>query len=251
MGKTALQEEKRQLSTGDTEESQSVEDLLRQETCSTKPPSQSEETVLQCEEEVKRSVCPVVGCADVRTRIPHSRVPVPVCRKATGHTVVVGTLVAALVILAVLAAKSVTTSSPSSAARCPVSCPDSACPDGWVGYRGKCYYFSEKEGNWSYSQSQCSALNASLAVVDSKQDLIFMLRFKVRTDPWIGLWREPGQGWKWANGLEFNSLFVIRGESDCAFLSEDTVSSSRCYTERNWICNQPDALQRGWTQAGT
>ncbi|XP_074873401.1 uncharacterized protein LOC142024935 isoform X2 [Carettochelys insculpta] len=209
MGKTALQEEKRQLSTGDTEESQSVEDLLRQETCSTKPPSQSEETVLQCEEEVKRSVCPVVGCADVRTRIPHSRVPVPVCRKATGHTVVVGTLVAALVILA------------------------------------------EKEGNWSYSQSQCSALNASLAVVDSKQDLIFMLRFKVRTDPWIGLWREPGQGWKWANGLEFNSLFVIRGESDCAFLSEDTVSSSRCYTERNWICNQPDALQRGWTQAGT
>ncbi|XP_027679047.2 C-type lectin domain family 2 member L isoform X1 [Chelonia mydas] len=44
------------------------------------------------------------------------------------------------------------------------------CPDGWIGYRGKCYYFSETEGNWTYSQSQCSALNASLAGIDSEQE---------------------------------------------------------------------------------
>nr|XP_005311367.2 C-type lectin domain family 2 member F-like [Chrysemys picta bellii] len=45
----------------------------------------------------------------------------------------------------------------------PVGAAGPGCPDGWIGYRGKCYYFSETEGNWTYSQSQCSALSASLA----------------------------------------------------------------------------------------
>ncbi|KAH1182762.1 hypothetical protein KIL84_004254 [Mauremys mutica] len=47
----------------------------------------------------------------------------------------------------------------------------SDCPDGWVGYLGKCYYFSETEGNWTYSQKNCSALGASLAVTDTFRDL--------------------------------------------------------------------------------
>ncbi|KAH1182627.1 hypothetical protein KIL84_004119, partial [Mauremys mutica] len=47
------------------------------------------------------------------------------------------------------------------------------CPDGWVGYRGKCYYFSETEGNWTYSRSNCSSLGASLAGIDSEQDMVY------------------------------------------------------------------------------
>ncbi|TFJ97367.1 USP22 protein [Platysternon megacephalum] len=46
------------------------------------------------------------------------------------------------------------------------------------------------------------------------------------------------------------SRFVIRGESDCTFLSEDTVSSSRCYVERNWICSKPDAYAKGTDTRG-
>ncbi|KAH1183111.1 hypothetical protein KIL84_004603 [Mauremys mutica] len=46
------------------------------------------------------------------------------------------------------------------------------CPDGWVGYLGKCYYFSATEGNWTYCQNHCSSLNASLAVTDTFQDLV-------------------------------------------------------------------------------
>uniref|UniRef100_A0A674J392 C-type lectin domain-containing protein n=1 Tax=Terrapene triunguis TaxID=2587831 RepID=A0A674J392_9SAUR len=45
------------------------------------------------------------------------------------------------------------------------------CLDGWVGYRGKCYYFSEAEGTWDSSQSFCSSLNASLAWIDTEKDL--------------------------------------------------------------------------------
>uniref|UniRef100_A0A8C8SU68 C-type lectin domain-containing protein n=1 Tax=Pelusios castaneus TaxID=367368 RepID=A0A8C8SU68_9SAUR len=79
-----------------------------------------------------------------------------------------------------------------------------ACPDSWVGYRGKCYHFSEDEGNWTYSQTHCSALNTSLAEIDSQQD---MVRDVGRFEHWIGLRRDPGQPWKWTNGTEFNNCF--------------------------------------------
>ncbi|XP_075770300.1 uncharacterized protein LOC102462209 isoform X2 [Pelodiscus sinensis] len=51
-------------------------------------------------------------------------------------------------------------------------CPGACCPDGWVGYRGKCYYFSDAEGTWNSSQSFCSSFNASLAGIDTEKDLV-------------------------------------------------------------------------------
>ncbi|XP_075769454.1 C-type lectin domain family 2 member D-like [Pelodiscus sinensis] len=117
-----------------------------------------------------------------------------------------------------------------------------ACPDGWVGYQGKCFYFSEGEGNWTYSRSRCSALGASLAGIDNKQEMDFLLRYKGKFDHWISLWRDPGQPWKWANGTEFNNWFGIGGDGDCAYLNENRVSSLRCASEGHWICSKPDAL---------
>uniref|UniRef100_A0A8C3RIV1 C-type lectin domain-containing protein n=1 Tax=Chelydra serpentina TaxID=8475 RepID=A0A8C3RIV1_CHESE len=125
------------------------------------------------------------------------------------------------------------------------------CPDDWLGYQGKCYYFSEAEGNWNNSQTHCSVLGASLAVIDSEQDLTFMMRYKGISEHWIGLWREQGgQSWKWVNGSDFNSSFLIRGGGDCAYLNDNSVSSSRCITERNWVCSKPNAYtgQKNATQ---
>ncbi|XP_039373105.1 C-type lectin domain family 2 member H-like [Mauremys reevesii] len=124
------------------------------------------------------------------------------------------------------------------AASCPMNCSTPSCVDGWIGYRGKCYYFSEAEGNWTYSQSHCSALGASLAVIGTRQDLDFVLRYKGTTDPWIGLRRGSDHHWKWADGTKFSNLTEVRGDANCAFLTETTVSSSRCYTVRSWICNK-------------
>ncbi|XP_067402588.1 C-type lectin domain family 2 member B-like [Emydura macquarii macquarii] len=116
------------------------------------------------------------------------------------------------------------------------------CPVGWIGYQGKCYYFSETENNWNNSQNNCSALGASLAVIDSKQEMAFMMRYKDTSEYWIGLWREQEQQpWKWVNGSDFNNVFKIRGGGDCAYLNDDSVSSSRCISERNWVCSKPDA----------
>ncbi|KAM9119365.1 C-type lectin domain family 2 member A-like isoform 2-T2 [Pangshura tecta] len=124
--------------------------------------------------------------------------------------------------------------------------PGPCCLDGWVGYQGKCYYFSEAKENWTYSQSHCSALGASLAVIDSKQEMDFMMRYAGLVEHWIGLRRESDQPWKWVNGTIFSQqLFEVRAEGDCAYVSDIFVSSSRCYSLRNWICSKPDAFTKG------
>ncbi|XP_039375103.1 C-type lectin domain family 2 member D-like [Mauremys reevesii] len=164
------------------------------------------------------------------------------CRKCNyykKHTVVLTVALAAAVFLGLIMAVSVLAGPRPSADLGPPVGP--TCPDGWIGYRGKCYYFSEAEGNWTYSQSHCSSLSASLAGIDNEQDLAFLLRYKGKPDHWIGLWRDPGQPWKWAN--EFNSLFPIGRGGDCAYLNDKyKVSSSQCTSERYWICTKPDAF---------
>lgn len=54
---------------------------------------------------------------------------------------------------------------------CPPSC-TAACPDRWVGYRGKCFFFSETKESWNLSQSHCISLGASLGVIDSPAELV-------------------------------------------------------------------------------
>ncbi|XP_044838747.1 C-type lectin domain family 2 member D-like [Mauremys mutica] len=121
-----------------------------------------------------------------------------------------------------------------------------SCLEGWVGYRGKCYYFSNEEKNWDSSQHFCSSFNASLAVIDTQQEKDFMMRYANLAEHWIGLRRESGQPWKWVNGTIFSQqLFEVRAEGDCAYLSDVFVSSSRCYSLRNGICSKPDAYKKG------
>ncbi|CAM4556686.1 unnamed protein product [Lepidochelys kempii] len=74
----------------------------------------------------------------------------------------------------------------------------------------------------------------------------FLLCYKGRFDHWIGLWRDPRQLSKWANGTKFNNLFQIRGGGDCAYLNDEKgVSSSRCYMGRRWICRKLEVYVMG------
>ncbi|KFV12659.1 C-type lectin domain family 2 member E, partial [Pterocles gutturalis] len=74
------------------------------------------------------------------------------------------------------------------------------CPFDWIGYRGKCYYFSEAERNWTSSRDNCSALGASLAVLDGVEDLTFVMRYNGIAEHWVGLSREDEeQPWTWVN----------------------------------------------------
>ncbi|XP_043353061.1 C-type lectin domain family 2 member B-like isoform X1 [Dermochelys coriacea] len=125
----------------------------------------------------------------------------------------------------------------------PPPCPTAAsqCLDGWFRNRGKCYYFSKAEGDWTYSQKNCSSHAASLAGIENLQELGSLLPYKGKLDHWIGLWKNGGQIWKWANGTKFDHRFQIQGGADCAYLDEDlTVISSSCSTSRKWMCSKSD-----------
>nr|XP_006110448.1 C-type lectin domain family 2 member D-like [Pelodiscus sinensis]XP_014435609.1 C-type lectin domain family 2 member D-like [Pelodiscus sinensis]XP_014435634.1 C-type lectin domain family 2 member D-like [Pelodiscus sinensis] len=142
-----------------------------------------------------------------------------------------------LIIIFTVTAQSRKTSEP-----CPAgaACSGAICPNSWVGYQGKCYYFSKGEGNWTDSQSNCSALNASLVGIDSTQELEFMKRNRESYDHWIGLWKSPGQSWEWSNGTKFNSSLFIRGGGDCAYVDSEGIASSSCSGQLRWVCCRPE-----------
>ncbi|XP_034884150.1 C-type lectin domain family 2 member D [Mirounga leonina] len=119
-------------------------------------------------------------------------------------------------------------------------CFEAACPETWIGFQRKCFYFSDDIKNWTFSQRFCDSHGADLVQVETIQELNFLLRYKGPYDHWIGLSREQGQPWKWINGTEWTSCFPIRGGGECAYLNDKGASSARHYTERKWICSKPD-----------
>nr|XP_020671473.1 C-type lectin domain family 2 member E-like isoform X1 [Pogona vitticeps] len=139
---------------------------------------------------------------------------------------------------------------------CSPTAPVHSCPDGWIGYRKRCYYFAEAEGDWEFSRKNCSAFDASLAVIDSQEELDFLRRYKTSADHWIGLKRnEETEAWRWINGVIFNNIDLhtllagsgscqrvglhIRGRGACAYVNHEGIASSSCVWQEPWICSKP------------
>ncbi|XP_030399626.1 C-type lectin domain family 2 member D-related protein-like isoform X3 [Gopherus evgoodei] len=123
------------------------------------------------------------------------------------------------------------------------------CDEGWIASQGKCYYFSEEEGNWKSGQNYCSSHAASLAANSSLEALNTAMHHKGPSDHWVGLRREPGQPWRWVDGAAFNHLFEIRGAGLCAYLDDGVVNSTGCDTERKWACSKLDGETGGKQRA--
>ncbi|XP_038175178.1 C-type lectin domain family 2 member E-like [Arvicola amphibius] len=115
----------------------------------------------------------------------------------------------------------------------------STCPNDWIGFRNKCFYFSEDVRNWTFSQTYCTALEAHLALFDSLEELNFLKRYKGASDHWIGLHREsPEHPWTWTDNTEYNNLFLTQGSRECAYLNNSGISSAKDYTLKKWICSK-------------
>ncbi|NXV82057.1 CLC2E protein, partial [Atlantisia rogersi] len=110
----------------------------------------------------------------------------------------------------------------------------------WVGFQGRCYYFSEVESNWTSAQESCQALGASLATIDSLEELAFINCYRGDVNHWFGLQREDDH-WHWVNGTPFNHWFQVRGSGFCAYLNQERISSSLCDTRKNWLCSSTDS----------
>lgn len=46
------------------------------------------------------------------------------------------------------------------------------CPNAWLGFQGKCFYFSDTKSDWNSSREQCQRLGASLATVDTEEERV-------------------------------------------------------------------------------
>ncbi|KAK7799781.1 hypothetical protein U0070_002905 [Myodes glareolus] len=84
------------------------------------------------------------------------------------------------------------------------------CPNGWIGFGNKCFYFSEGRRNWTLSQSYCMEQAANLARFDSLEELNFLKRYGGYPCYWIGLHRESLQHpWKWIDNSDYNNMYVF------------------------------------------
>lgn len=107
------------------------------------------------------------------------------------------------------------------------------CVGEWIGFGGRCWYFSEVEKNWTEAQRACNAWNSSLAVIHNETQ--FLLRYKGETEHWVGLRKTP-VGYQWVDGTLLNATVHGLGEADCVYLSQQYFTASRCHIPTKFIC---------------
>ncbi|NWX32947.1 CD69 protein, partial [Notiomystis cincta] len=111
------------------------------------------------------------------------------------------------------------------------------CPDGWVGFRGVCYFLSEERRSWDQGRARCSELGAPLAVLRD-EEMEFLVPILCKKDHWLGL-RRRGEQLQWEDGSSFNSSFPVHGNAECVFLAEDHLGCEICSTPFRYICSKP------------
>ncbi|KAG9465946.1 hypothetical protein GDO78_017480, partial [Eleutherodactylus coqui] len=118
------------------------------------------------------------------------------------------------------------------------------CEEDWIWYRGKCYYFSKDSNTWEKSQNFCISHNASLALINTQDELDVLLQFKGLYNHWIGLRRtDDNKAWTWTNGTLYSeSLFkIIRSSQkniEYVYLNHEAVKSQEGTIPFKWICKK-------------
>ncbi|XP_041125397.1 asialoglycoprotein receptor 1-like [Polyodon spathula] len=83
------------------------------------------------------------------------------------------------------------------------------CPEKWVQFNGKCYYFSTDTMDWNSSQASCVSMGADLVIIESEAEQRFLLdKAKSQTGQnsyWMGLTDAVTEGvWLWVDGAPLN-----------------------------------------------
>ncbi|XP_069506611.1 C-type lectin domain family 2 member L-like [Ambystoma mexicanum] len=113
-----------------------------------------------------------------------------------------------------------------------------SCPLDWLNNGRKCYHFSKKQMDWEDSQIFCSSYNASLALIDTQEELDFMLDLICRKHMWVGL-RHNGTQFHWVNGTACNStVCAITDEGECVYMGSKALRVSGCSLRRPFICTK-------------
>ncbi|XP_029701004.1 hepatic lectin-like [Takifugu rubripes] len=111
------------------------------------------------------------------------------------------------------------------------------CPDGWKGFEGQCYYFSNNTLDFEKAREQCQQQGADLVKVSSKEEQKFLAAavapMITNNDRfWIGLTDSEKEGqWLWMDRspLEESLKFWVSHEPD-DWKKEDPENGEDCAT---------------------
>ncbi|AGX93360.1 ORF26 [turkey adenovirus 5] len=112
------------------------------------------------------------------------------------------------------------------------------CPTNWIGFRGKCFLFSEDELNWTEANRRCEDANSSLAVPHNQDEREILLKLRGQQNGWLGLTRKSASDpdWRGPGNASYHPWYDIKGGGRCAYLNGDRISSGLCHTEKTYIC---------------
>ncbi|XP_039608877.1 perlucin-like protein [Polypterus senegalus] len=94
------------------------------------------------------------------------------------------------------------------------------CPEGWVFFQSKCYFFSNNTLTWQSSQEQCLSMGGHLVIVESAEEESFLenktnIVIEKKSGYWIGLTDQKKENqfvWVDNKTLDTNTRFWEPGE---------------------------------------
>ncbi|KAJ1122366.1 hypothetical protein NDU88_000856 [Pleurodeles waltl] len=121
------------------------------------------------------------------------------------------------------------------------------CPEGWVVFGPRCYFFSPLEQNWESSERSCRDLDAHLVVIRSHDQMRFLVDL-INSITWIGLSdKDIENDWRWVDGTPYGYTpkFWPRnqpdnvGNEDCVTLSDDmSWNDDKCWWLYRSVCEK-------------
>ncbi|XP_069506700.1 asialoglycoprotein receptor 1-like [Ambystoma mexicanum] len=135
------------------------------------------------------------------------------------------------------------------------------CPEGWLVFGSRCYFYSTTEQSWELSERSCRALDAHLAVIHSREEMRFVAEH-INTTIWIGLSdRDIENDWRWVDGTPYaaSPKFWPRnqpdnvGNEDCVTISQNMDwNDDKCWWLYTSMCQKAASvlhIQSGYISA--
>ncbi|XP_051783516.1 CD209 antigen-like protein B isoform X3 [Erpetoichthys calabaricus] len=101
------------------------------------------------------------------------------------------------------------------------------CPENWLGFSGKCYFFSNETMNWNASRNKCKSINGDLVIIETAEEQSFLIKTtknkrgaEQQGKYWIGLTghvTEKQFVWVDSRPLDVNSRFWAKRDQDDKF----------------------------------
>ncbi|XP_012889053.1 PREDICTED: low affinity immunoglobulin epsilon Fc receptor [Dipodomys ordii] len=121
------------------------------------------------------------------------------------------------------------------------------CPEGWLNFQQKCYYFGEGTKRWLQARFACSDLEGRLVSIHSQEEQDFLSKH-VSKDAWIGLQDLDVEGeFVWMDGSPVSYSNWLQGEPNNAGSDEDCVmmrgsghwNDAFCRSQLDtWVCER-------------